>query len=120
MNRDDKARRELYPLIAEAIEKGYADIGCGFDISVAQAITPNIYNALMREGYHRSSDVAREIDDLKRYILLCEDIAIKCKQENGEQNEEYWKGKISALRQIRSYIDAELKKKYGVWEDEQR
>lgn len=61
MSRDDKARRELYPLIAEAIEKGYADIGCGFDISVAQAITPNIYNALMREGYHRSSDVAREI-----------------------------------------------------------
>lgn len=54
-----------------------------------------------------------EVDDLKRYIILNEDIAIKCKQENGEQNEEYWKGKISAFRQIRAYIDAELKKKYA-------
>jgi hypothetical protein len=53
-----------------------------------------------------------EVDDLKRYIILNEDIAIKCKQENGEENEEYWKGKISAFRQIRAYIDAELKKKY--------
>ena len=53
-----------------------------------------------------------EVDDLKRYIILNEDIAIKCKQENGEQNEEYWKGKISAFRQILAYIDAELKKKY--------
>jgi hypothetical protein len=58
------------------------------------------------------AEVAREIDDIKRYILLNEDIAIKCKQENGEQNEEYWKGKVSAFRQIRAYIDAELKKKY--------
>lgn len=53
-----------------------------------------------------------EVDDLKRYIILNEDIAIKCKQENGEQNEEYWKGKISAFRQTLAYIDAELKKKY--------
>ena len=53
-----------------------------------------------------------EVDDLKRYIILNEDIAIKCKQENGEQNEEYWKGKISAFRQILAYIEAELKKKH--------
>ena len=53
-----------------------------------------------------------EVEDLKRYIILNEDIAIKCKQENGEQNEEYWKGKISAFRQIRAYIEVELKKKY--------
>lgn len=69
-----------------------------------------LYNA----GYRKSSDVVpkSEVDDLKRYIILNEDIAIKCKRENGEQNEEYWRGKISAFRQIRSYIDAELKKKY--------
>lgn len=58
------------------------------------------------------SEVARDFDDLKRYIILNENIAIKCKRENGEQNEEYWKGKISAFKQIRAYIDAELKKKY--------
>lgn len=57
-------------------------------------------------------EVARDFDDLKRYIILNENIAIKCKRENGEQNEEYWKGKISAFKQIRAYIDAELKKKY--------
>ena len=58
------------------------------------------------------SEVARDFDDLKRYIILNENIAIKCKRENGEQNEEYWKGKISAFKQIRAYIDAELKNKY--------
>ena len=59
------------------------------------------------------SEVARDSDDLKRYIILNENIAIKCKRENGEQNEEYWKGKITAFKQIRAYIDAELKKKYA-------
>ena len=61
-----------------------------------------------------TSDVVpmAEVDDLKRHIILNEDIAIKCKRENGVQNEEYWKGKISAFRQIRAYIDAEFKKKY--------
>ena len=63
------------------------------------------------------SEVARDFDDLKRYIILNENIAIKCKRENGEQNEEYWKGKISAFKQIRAYIDAELKKKYTESED---
>jgi hypothetical protein len=58
------------------------------------------------------AEVAREIDDLRRDIILNEDIALKCKRENGEKNEEYWKGKLSAFKQIRMYIDAELKKKY--------
>lgn len=58
------------------------------------------------------AEVAREIDDLRRHILLNENISIKCKRENGEQNEEYWKGKVSALRQIRAYIDSDLKNKY--------
>ena len=69
-------------------------------------------NSLKMHYEKAKQEVAREIDDLKRYILLNEDISIKCKQENGEQNEEYWKGKVSAFRQIRAYIDAELKKKY--------
>ena len=59
-----------------------------------------------------------EVDDLRRYIILNEDIAITCKRENGVQNEEYWKGKISAFKQIRAYIDAELKKKHTESEDE--
>lgn len=58
------------------------------------------------------SEVEKAIDDLKRYIILNEDISKKCKSENGEQNEEYWKGKLSALLQIRGYLDSELKKKY--------
>ena len=63
-------------------------------------------------GYLKASEIFEEIDDLKRYIQLNEDIAIKCKRENGSQNEEYWKGKVAAFREIRAYIDAELKKKY--------
>lgn len=56
---------------------------------------------------------AREIfEEIARYLRLNEDIAIKCKEENGEWNEEYWKGKLSAFKQIRGFIDAELKKKY--------
>lgn len=71
-------------------------------------ITPhNTADKLTAKGYRKADPVAEEIDDLKRYIRLNEDIAIKCKQENGKQNEEYWKGKISAFRQIRAYIDAE-------------
>ena len=67
---------------------------------------------LIETSENRRSEVAREIDDLRRYIILNEDIALKCKQENGEKKEEYWKGKLSAFKQIRAYIDAELKKKY--------
>ena len=74
----------------------------------ADAIAELLYN----DGYRKSTDEAREIYDIRRYIILNENIAKKCKEENGEQNEEYWKGKISAFRQIRAYIDAELKKKY--------
>lgn len=59
------------------------------------------------------AEVAREIvTELERYLRLNEDIAKKCKEENGEQNREYFKGKLSAFLQIRGYIDAELKKKY--------
>lgn len=76
-----------------------------FDCSHCKAF--RVYNA----GYRKASDVAREIDDLKRYIILNEDIAKKCKEENGEKNEEYWKGKLAALLQIQGYIDTELKKK---------
>lgn len=72
----------------------------------------SIADYLIGQGYRKSTDVAREIDDLRRYIIHNEDIALKCKQENGEKNEEYWKGKLSAFKQIRAYIDAELKKKY--------
>lgn len=67
---------------------------------------------IINHGYRKASDVAREIDDIRRYIILNENIAKKCKEENGEQNEEYWKGKLAAFLQIRGYIDTELKKKY--------
>lgn len=72
----------------------------------------SIANALYNAGYRKASDIAREIDDLRRYIILNEDISLICKEENGEQNREYFKGKLSAFKQIRGYIDVELKKKY--------
>ena len=68
---------------------------------------------LVNEGYRKTSDIAREIfDEIARYIRLNEDIAIKCKEENGEQNREYFKGKLAAYLQIRGFIDVELKRKY--------
>jgi hypothetical protein len=76
-----------------------------------------ISNWLYNAGYRKSTDLAEEIfaemrEELVRYLMLNENIAIKCKEENGEWNEEYWKGKLSAFKQIRGFVDAELKKKY--------
>lgn len=72
---------------------------------------------LVQEGYRKASEVAEEIftemrEELVRYLMLNENIAIKCKEENGEWNAEYWKGKLSAFKQIQGFIDVELKKKY--------
>lgn len=64
------------------------------------------------ENARSKSKTSEVADELERYIRLNEDIAITCKEENGEQNREYWKGKLSAFKQIRGFIDAELKKKY--------
>ena len=69
------------------------------------------------KGYRKASEVAEEIfaemrEELVRYLMLNENIAIKCKEENGELNAEYWKGKLSAFKQIQGFIDVELKKKY--------
>ena len=59
------------------------------------------------------SEVAREIvEEIERYLRLNEDIAIKCKRENGEKNEEYWKGKLAAFMQIRGFLKAEFKEKH--------
>ena len=59
------------------------------------------------------SEVAREIfEEILRYLRLNEDIAIRGKEENGDKNEEYWKGKLAAFKQIRGFIDVEIKKKY--------
>ena len=52
------------------------------------------------------------IDDLRRYIILNENIAMKCKSNCTGHEEEYWRGKLSAFLQIRGYLDTELKKKY--------
>lgn len=69
--------------------------------------------AIYDKGYRKASEIFEEMrEELVRYIMLSENIAVKCKKENGEWNEEYWKGKLSAFKQIRAYIDAELKKKY--------
>ena len=68
---------------------------------------------VISNGYRKSTDAAMEIvQEIKHYLLLNENIAKKCKEENGEQNREYFKGKLAAFLQIRGFIDAELKKKY--------
>lgn len=64
------------------------------------------------KGYRKASEFAREIDDLRRYIILNENIAKKCKSNCTGHEEEYWRGKLSAFLQIRGYLDTELKKKY--------
>ena len=72
-----------------------------------------IADYLTAKGYRKASEVAREIfEEIERYIRLNEDIALKCKQENGNKNEEYWKGKLSAFKQVRGFIDVELKRQY--------
>lgn len=58
------------------------------------------------------AEVERDLHDLLNYIRLNEDISKKCIEENGEENREYFKGKLSAFLQIRGFIDVELKKKY--------
>lgn len=64
-------------------------------------------------------DVAREIiDNISRYISLNENISKKCKEENGEQNREYFKGKLSAFLQVQGFIDIELKRQYKVVKNE--
>ena len=68
---------------------------------------------LYAKGYRKAADVAREIfEEIERYLRLNEDIAIKCKEENGEQNREYFKGKLAAYLQIRGFVDVELKRQY--------
>ena len=72
-----------------------------------------IAQALYNAGYRKASEVAREIfEEIERYLRLNEDIVIKCKEENGEQNREYFKGKLAAYLQIRGFIDIELKRQY--------
>ena len=64
-------------------------------------------------------EVAREIiDNISRYISLNENISKKCKEENGEQNREYFKGKLSAFLQVQGFIDIELKRQYKVVKNE--
>lgn len=113
MNKE-KQIEEMYKDVYDAINhNAVIDITHGGYIGVnTEGLTRELYD----DGYRRASEFAKEIDDLVRHILLNEDIAIKCKRENGSQNEEYWKGKISAYREIRTYIDVELKKKWKVEE----
>lgn len=80
---------------------------------IAMAFVQGQINAAPTANVAPKADVARETaEQIKRYLRLNEDIAKKCKEENGEKNEEYWKGKLAAFLQIRGYIDTELKKKY--------
>lgn len=68
---------------------------------------------LRANGWVKAEKIFAEMrEELVRYLMLNENIAIKCKEENGELNAEYWKGKLSAFKQIQGFIDAELKKKY--------
>lgn len=106
----DKQIEEMARTMCNCYDSSYCKMhGNSCDLKCISGFNAlGLYNA----GYRKASEVAREIDDLKRYIRLNEDIALKCKEENGEQNREYWKGKLSAFKQIRGYIDSELKKKY--------
>lgn len=95
--------------IAESLSKNFHINGEGWDASDFEWAA----DCLLQDGYRKSTDVAREIaEEITRYLRLNEDIALKCKEENGEQNREYWKGKLSAFKQIRGFIDIEIRKKH--------
>ena len=122
MSADVVPRSEVDRAYERGFERGKKDNVCGFSAEeIAQKVEKIAIeleamrmaaNSYKMHYENARVEVAREIDDLRRYIILNEDIALKCKQENGEKNEEYWKGKLSAFKQIRAYIDAELTKKY--------
>lgn len=50
----------------------------------------------------------RDIDGLRHYLRLNEDIAIQHKREGRPETEEYWKGKLAAFAQIEGYIRHEI------------
>lgn len=50
----------------------------------------------------------QDIDGLRHYIRLNEDIAIQHKREGRPETEEYWKGKVAAFAQIEGYIRCEI------------
>ena len=67
-----------------------------------------------KNGYKKGKqEVAREIfEEMEGYMQPLEDWFLIMKQQNQDCSEEYWSGKLSAFKQIRGFIDVNLKKKY--------
>lgn len=58
-------------------------------------------------------EVAMEIfEEIEKYLQPNEDWTFEMKRQNQDCSEEYWGGKLSAFKQIRGFIDVNLKKKY--------
>lgn len=109
MSRDKQIEEMAKVICAPTANKGNCE-KCGFKKHCSKFDdATDLYNA----GYRKSQDVVEEIfAEIERYLRLNEDIAIKCKEENGEQNREYFKGKLAAYLQIRGFVDVELKRQY--------
>lgn len=110
MSRDKQTEiEEMAKIICLSYGKGECRECYDYEDCQVTSEAERLYNA----GYRKSTDVAEEIfAEIERYLRLNEDIAIKCKEENGEQNREYFKGKLAAYLQIRGFVDVELKRQY--------
>ena len=76
----------------------------------------NDAKALYNAGYRKASEVAREIfEEIERFLYMHFRF---CKEEIGNDDTEYVKGRLELNTQIQNLI-AELKKKYTESEDTQ-
>ena len=78
-----------------------------------KALPNHIAEALYNTGYRKASEVAREIfAEIEEYMTPLENWFLAMKQQNQDCSEEYWNGKLSAFKQLRGFIDTNLKAKY--------
>ena len=69
MSSYDVQRRELFPIILEAISKAYNEYGLGLDEELAKAEALHIFKDTADAGYRKASDVAREIfEDVEKHL----------------------------------------------------
>ena len=112
MSSYDVQRRELFPIILEAISKAYNEYGLGLEEELAKAEALHIFKDTADAGYRKASDVAREIfEEIEKRL----EALLKLYPCNGEFEDSkrfvdfHWK---YIRHSIMCDYDAELKKKY--------
>jgi hypothetical protein len=99
MSSYDVQRRELFPIILEAISKAYNEYGLGLAEELAKAEALHIFKDTADAGYRKASDVAREIfEEIEKAL------------DNSVETE-HFKGTWFNFSKFKQRL-AELKKKY--------